>query len=126
SSDLEGVGVLGGADDDGVDVVGLVEEPAEVVVAPRPRVARRGPAEVVVVDVAQGDDVLAGDAVGVGGAAAAGADDGQVEPFVGGALLGRGAARGRPEAGPGQGRLLEEPAAGAAGGHGGLLWLRGK
>ncbi len=95
-----GVGVVGRADDDGVDVALLLQHLAEVGVALGVGEVLVGAGRALVVDVAQGDDVLgAGDGPQVAAALAAGADDGDVEPVVGPRPpLGRGRAAGRVEA----------------------------
>ena len=81
----DGVDVVGRADGDGVDVLGLlVEQLAEVLVAPGLGKGLEEPAARVVVDVAEGDDVRA--VLGVGGdvaaAHAAGADPRDVDPLA--------------------------------------------
>src|SRR5262249_11652283 len=107
-----GVGVLGRADDDGVELAVLerVVELAEVAKRLRLRVLRGRLAQVHLVHVAQGDDVLAAELAEVVGTALAAGDDGDVELLIGraGAAEG-GAAEGD---GPGGGGRLEEPAAG--------------
>src|SRR5262249_8774910 len=109
----EGVGVFRRADHDGVELPGVVDQLAEVVVGAGLRELLGGLAEAGLVHVAEGDDVLAGDLLGVGRAAAAGADDGDVQLLVRRAGRRRLAVRRQPEAGAGQGRLFEEVAAGA-------------
>src|SRR5262245_28938130 len=77
--------MLGRADDDRVEfrVLQPVVELAEVAKELRLGVIPGGPQEVRLADVAQGDDVLATDAGEVGPAAAATADDGDIELLVG-------------------------------------------
>ena len=89
-----GVDVVRRADDDGVDVIAhRVEHLAEVLELFRglDRLLLCGDGEVAGVDVADGDDVLAGYAVHVLAATAGDADAGDVEPLV------------RPQHPPGQG-----------------------
>ncbi len=78
----EGVGVLAGADDHGVEVGGPVEQLAEIGERAGLRMRGLGGVERRPAHVAQGDDVLGGDALEVGRAAAAGADDGDVQLVV--------------------------------------------
>ncbi len=75
----ERVRVLGGADDDGVELIGVVEHLAEVLEPSRLREHRRGAIEVRGAHVAQGHDPLAGDALQVRPAASADADDGDAQ-----------------------------------------------
>jgi hypothetical protein len=78
----EGVRVVGRGADDGVDVF-LVEALAPVDVGLGLRVGLGGLLEVVGVNIAQGDDVLARDLVQVAPAAPAHADAGDVELLAG-------------------------------------------
>src|SRR5262249_22737721 len=106
-------------------LVHFIEELAEVVELPRLRVLFGGLAEVVVIDVAQGDEVFAGHAAGVRLPPTAGADDGEIELLVGRAALRQANPAQRPEAGTGPGRGPEELAAIASTSHGELLaWVK--
>ena len=93
----EGVRVVGGAADHGVDVL-LVEALAPIHVLLGPGKLRRGEGQVLLVHVAEGDDVLVGQAVEVGFAAAPGADEGDVE-LVAGCVGAEEAGAGEDEAG---------------------------
>ena len=95
--DGNGVRVVGRRDDDGVEVLLLVEQLAEVDVGLGLRKALGHLAQVQRVDVAQGDDVLAGQVVDVVGPLVGHADAGQVQLFVGPACRQR---RSRPSSVP--------------------------
>ena len=78
----EGVRVVGGADDDGVERF-IVEKFAEVVKFGRLAVLGGGAGEVAVVYVAEGSDVRKlGDAAHVVAAAAGNADDADIQSFI--------------------------------------------
>jgi hypothetical protein len=81
----KGVGVLGAANDDGVDVAGVIVEFSEIDVFAGFGMFLGGGIEVAFVHVTKGNDVFRGDFGEVAGAASAGADDGDVE-FVAGIL----------------------------------------
>src|SRR5262249_13709038 len=108
----EGVGVLGGADDDGVEVAGPVVQLAEVGVALSPREALGGPVQVPLVDVDQGDDLLAGDLLEVVAAAPADPDRRDAQLLQRRARRGGGADAGHPVAQAGQGGGLQGLTAG--------------
>ncbi len=79
-----GVHVIGAGDEDGVDLLVLVEHDPEVLVLRGVGEEFEGAFGAFVVGVAEGNDVLAGAAVDVGEAFAAGADGGDVELLRGG------------------------------------------
>jgi len=98
--------MVGRADDHGIDLgVHFVQQLAEVLVPLGLREAVEHPAAALVVDVAQGHDVLVGHPVHVVAAAAADADAGDVQLFVRRSGLGTGdqAVR-RPDTGGYRGR----------------------
>ena len=80
----DGVCVVRRGDDDRVDVLLLVEHDAKVLVPRRLGIFLELSLGPLVIDVAQGDDVLAqpGDGVGIARALAAGADDRDIELVV--------------------------------------------
>ena len=80
----EGVRVFGRGHDDRVNVLALVVKLAEVHIFARLRVFGGGGIQVLLVHVAEGDDVFAADLGHVLGAASAGANDGNVELIIGG------------------------------------------
>ena len=82
--------MVGRADHHGVDLAGfLVDHLAIVGIGAGARKPRRGPVQVVLVHVAQGDDVLALDAVDVRRGPIGRADAGDVQLLVGGLGLRR-------------------------------------
>jgi hypothetical protein len=92
-------------------ILAVVVERAEVDVFPGVGVLGGGGVEVFFVDVAERDDVLAADFGGVGFAAPAGADDGDVKLLVGGDVARAGLREGGDGdrgCGHGQGRAIEE------------------
>src|SRR6185295_7449171 len=115
----EGVGMLGDGDDDGVEVLRVVEDLAEVLVLLRVGVQLGGGLDAAGVDVADRDDVLAGDALHVRRGLPAGADAGDVELGVGRLLLAVAElASGDPEAGADRGAVADEFATIGTMGHG--------
>ena len=78
----EGVRVLAGADDDGVEVARMIIQFAEVDELACSGMPLGGGVQVPLVDVAEGDDVFGLHVPHVVAAAAAGADDGDVELVV--------------------------------------------
>ena len=78
----EGVRVLGGADDDGVELAGVVVELPEVHFLPRLRMLGRHLVERHAIHVADGHDLLPRDALEIVGAASAAADDGDAQLVV--------------------------------------------
>ncbi len=78
----ECVRVLAGAHDHGVEVTGALEELAEIGELLRARMFRGGGVEVSGVDIAEGHDVFGGDGFEVAGAAAARADDGEIQLLI--------------------------------------------
>ena len=114
----ERVRVLGGADNDGVELRGVVEETAEVDLLARPGILRGRLVEGVLVDVAERGDVLAGEPLQVGPALPAAADDGEAE-LVAGLGAENGGAGGPCAGGNGAGRLDESAPGGSIdAGHG--------
>ena len=78
----EGVGVLGRAHDDRVELAGVVVELAEVATAARVRVVHRGPVDRRLEHVAERHDVLGGDSAQVGRTSAPDADHGDIQLLV--------------------------------------------
>jgi len=114
----KGVRVLGGADEHGVELAGMIEDAAEIDLLARLRIQGRRLVERRAVDVADGGDVLGGDALQVGAAPAADADHGDAE-LVPGLRAEDGGARGPGRGGDGAGRLDESASCGSIGtGHG--------
>ena len=93
------VRVLGGAHDDGVNVLALIVKLVEVHVFARLRVLGGRGVEVLLVHVAERDNVLALDLGQVGSAASARANDREVELVAGGKAPGPGAGQGRAREG---------------------------
>ncbi len=108
----EGVRVLGGADEHGVELTGMVEDAAEVDLLPRLRIQGRGLIEGVAIDVADGRDVLGGDAFQVRAATAADADHGDAE-LVSGLRAEDGGASGPGRGGGGAGGPDERASGGS-------------
>ena len=79
-----GVRMVRGGDDDGVDVLALLEHDAEVGEGFRLRELLDGPRAALQVEVAQGDDVLVGAVADVASADAAEADGRDIQLRVGG------------------------------------------
>ena len=105
----QGMGMLAGADDDGVEVLGAVEELAEVGELLCFGEFLGGLFDGRPVDVAEGDDVLGTDAASIAASAATGADDGDVEFVV--EVSSPDDARGDEECGgSGRGQLVEAAA----------------
>src|SRR5262249_11837443 len=97
----EGVSVLAGADDHGVELAVMVEEGAEIGAAPRLGKFGGGALDGARIDVAESDDVLGADGAEVGAAAAADTDHGDVEPIAGALSAEKSGCR-RQSAGPGR------------------------
>jgi len=74
--------MLAGADDDGIELALMIEEPAEVGTTPRLGKLDRRRIDGPRIDVAQSDNVLGADRCQVSRPAPADADDGNVEPIV--------------------------------------------
>src|SRR5262245_26511844 len=71
--------VLARADDNGIELAGVVEHPSEIAEAASLRAFGIGGVEVLLVDVAEDDDILGRDAAEITAAAASGRDHGDIE-----------------------------------------------
>ena len=116
-----GVHVVGAGDEDGVDVLVLIQHDAEILVFRRVGKLFEGAFGAFVIGIAEGDDVLAGAAVQVREALAAGTDGGDVE-LLRRRLVAKGLERGGGIDRTGGERAVEEMATGN--GHG-ILGLHG-